>query len=146
MDKINRMKNNNLKIEGTNKMKKEQFSFDISTDKILEKLAMRAEREVPEYGSFASVTERFANKDNSYLAREVILRVRSLPMELKETTPDYNTARWLEAVVVGPYGEEAASIIKRGTKEEIMKTLSSAELNKKVLAKVKSLSKDLRAL
>lgn len=139
VNKLNNLKRNN-------KMQNEQLSFEGSAYKSIDKLKERAEREVPEYGDFAMVSEQFTNTDNKVFAKDVTLRIRPLPLELKNKTPDYKTARWLEAVVTGPYGGEAATVLSRGTKEELLHILSSHEFPPRLTTKLKDLSKDLRAM
>lgn len=94
----------------------------------------------------ASIEERFGKKlPNITYAQELILRVRPLPKELKDTTPNFDSLRWLEAVAVGQGGVEAASVLKRGTKDEILKVLNDNSFQKRLLDKFESLDIDLHS-
>lgn len=150
MDKINSKSNNySTKFKGVNKMEdKAVQSLENYTKGVINKLSQRVEKEVADYSNYvpASIEERFGKKlPNITYAQELILRVRPLPNELKDTTPNFDSLRWLEAVAVGQGGVEAASVLKRGTKDEILKVLNDNSFQKRLLEKFESLDIDLHS-
>lgn len=64
-------------------------SLESYTKGVINKLSQRVEKEVADYSNYvpASIEERFGKKlPNITYAQELILRVRPLPKELKDTT------------------------------------------------------------
>lgn len=83
---------------------------------------------VPKSGDFPMVYSEFKVTDREMCLTDVILKLSALPHH----QPSYQTGRWLE--VVGyrlPIPYKATRVIFKGTKDEVLMFLDSAEaLNK----------------
>ena len=105
---------------------------------MVKKLFARAEREVPEYGSFKLVYEEFKNTDKNLNATDFMLKI-SKP----QGTGD-EKLRFLEAVAYDlpkPYISER--LIASGNKEDILKALKNDKLKTELTEVFKNLAKNL---
>jgi hypothetical protein len=101
-------------------------NFKEQVEQMLEKLIVRAEREVPEYGDFAPVTELFQNLDpgSQDIVGKFGLTILKLP---KDVTPDPKE-RYVEACAYEPTGSyKAKMFVAGGYKDEILLRLKEGE-------------------
>lgn len=102
---------------------KEKYYIE-NLHKVIDDVSTRSEREVPEYGEFAPVSEFFKNVDKDIPADKFVLRVIKMP---KEDYPD-EKQRFIEASVFAPAGDyKADMLIGAGHKKEILETLKSKD-------------------
>ena len=111
-------------LKGVKKMSNAKFNYEQEIKTLVDKVANRAEREVPEYGYFAPVYEEFANKNPQQNIDKFRLKVFKMP---KQDVPD-ETKRYIEAAVYVPGSDyKADMLIGAGNKAEILKLLKSDE-------------------
>ena len=138
MTKINPTQINAIKIKGVKNMKKLEQNLESYTDKMVEKLFARAEREVPEYGSFKLVYEEFKNPDKNLKATDFMLKI-SKP----ENAPN-EKFRFLEAVAYDlPKPYIAQRVLASGDKAEILNALKDSNFKKELPQILKNLSEEL---
>lgn len=142
MDAINPTNHTKVNYTGA-KFKMESFEDNITN--LITNLKNRAEREVCEYGSFAPVNEKFQVKDAKLLVDKLILRITPLPRELKSEVENFEKLRYLELVGVSQNGTRDRLILKRGTKEEILKKLEEKDLSDNLQKTIKEISDNFRA-
>ncbi len=145
MTEINQINQNKINFKGATKMNNENKPETVEefANTAVKSLANRAEREVPQNGDFAPVSERYVNHDPNIYANEMLLQVVPLPPSLKNE-PNYNKLRYLQAVVKSPIDQPASSILKCGTKKQILETLNEKNFSQRVAAKFDELTDDLR--
>lgn len=138
MTKINPTQINAIKTKGVKNMKKLEQNLESYTDKMVEKLFARAEREVPEYGSFKLVYEEFKNPDKNLKATDFMLKI-SKP----ENAPN-EKFRFLEAVAYDlPKPYIAQRVLASGDKAEILNALKDSNFKKELPQILKNLSGEL---
>ena len=138
MTKINPTQINAIKTKGVKNMKKLEQNLESYTDKMVEKLFARAEREVPEYGAFKLVYEEFKNPDKNLKATDFMLKI-SKP----ENAPN-EKFRFLEAVAYDlPTPYIAQRVLASGDKAEILNALKDSNLKKELPQILKNLSEEL---
>lgn len=123
MVKINPTQINSIKAKGAKAMENTAKNIEDFSSEIIEKLHARAEREVPEYGSFKLVYEDFRNPDKNMQATDFMLKI-SKPKDLQN-----EKARVLEAVAYNlpsPYIVER--VIASGNKADILTALKNPDL------------------
>ena len=109
-------------INGVKDVNNQEYNYEDEINKLIEKVANRAEREVPEYGYFAPVYEEFKNKDSQLDIEKYRLKVLKMP---KADVPD-ETKRYIEAAVFVPGSDyKADMLIGSGKKAEIIELLRS---------------------
>lgn len=93
-------------------------NFREQVDRMLEKLIIRAEKEVPEYGDFATVTELIPNLDSgsSHIVGMYGLTILKLPENVR---PDPKQ-RYVEACAYEPTGSFKAKMLVAGGHKEII--------------------------
>lgn len=139
MQKIKPITTNTSKII-SNLPKKEKPSMLELVKKHFNQIKLRAEREVPDYGDFASVYERFANPDNNFKASDFIIKIVKPPKNITNNEKIRN----LEIVAYNlPSTYKASAIIATGTKEELLKKFNDENICKEIEMGLKSLAKDL---
>ena len=145
MTEINQINQNKINFKGATKMNNENKPETVEefANTAVKSLANRAEREVPQNGDFAPVSERYVNHDPNIYANEMLLQVVPLPPSLKNE-PNYNKLRYLQAVVKSPVDQPARSILKCGTKKQILEILNENNFSQRVAAKFDELTDDLR--
>jgi len=139
MTKINNMNAQN-KINPTILSSSEVPVMKDLVNKYFMQLRLRAEREVPEYGDFANVYERFENPDRSLCASDFVLRIVKPP----KTVDGNEKIRNLELVAYrlpSPY--KASTILATGTKEELLNKFKEDDICEKIEESLRLLSKDL---
>ena len=138
MVRINPTNVNNIKAKGVKSMENTAQNLEDFSSKIVDKLYARAEREVPEYGSFKLVYEDFKNPDKNMQATDFMLKI-SKPKDLQD-----EKARALEAVA---YDLPSQYIVERvlavGNKKEILSALKNPKLKTELPQVFKDLSKHL---
>ncbi|MCQ2738728.1 MAG: hypothetical protein MJ237_00715 [bacterium] len=139
---VNRIPNTNIsqnvksakqpdEIVTLNKLIKESF----------QKLSERAEREVPEYGDFSPVFETFKNPDNTLCATDFLIQISKPP----KTVENHQTIRNFELVAYNfPSPYKISTILKTGTKEELMQKLQNENIYEEIESRLKSIAKDLK--
>ncbi len=133
---INRVQNTNFK--GMKQMPQEELTFNEEIQNMVQNLSARAEREVPEYGSFKEVFEVVPNKDKNARALGYALKVR------KPLIKGDEKLRGLEAVVYDSRSDYMCErVIAKGTKEDILKALKDESLVDKLEVAYVELSKQL---
>ena len=120
----NNIQNYNVnKTFGANKMEnKEPKNFQEQLDMAVAKLIERSEREVPEYGDFAVVSEMFDNRDpkTANIAGKFAVAVKKMP---KDVEPDPKQ-RFIEAAAYEPTGNYKSSrFVGEGYKDHILELL-----------------------
>jgi len=125
MDAINPAKLNKIPQTGA-KIKMEKFEDKLA--QIVKTLTYRAEREVCEYGSFKNVKENIPSENPKDIIKDISLQITPLPNVLKGEIPDFEKLRYLELSATGSKGQKENVILKRGTKEEILKALAEENL------------------
>ncbi len=145
MTEINQINQNKINFKGAAKMTKDTKPETVEefANTAVKTLAERAEREVPQDGDFAPVSERYVNHDPKIYANEMLLQIVPLPQSLKNE-PNYNKLRYLQAVVKSPVDQPARSILKCGTKKQILEILNENNFSQRVAAKFDELTDDLR--
>lgn len=145
MTEINQINQNKINFQGTKKMNNENRSETIEdfANTAVKNLAERAEREVPQDGDFAPVSERYINHNPDIYANEMLLQVVPLPQSLKNE-PNYNKLRYLQAVVKSPLEQPARSVLVCGTKKDVLTALNENNFSQRVQAKLEELADDLR--
>jgi hypothetical protein len=92
----------------------------------LAKLVERAEKEVPEYGSFNPVQETFKNPDKTLYAGDITFKIAQPSSEAK---PDNRKARYFEVIVYTPSGvSNSSEMMVLGTKKEVLDALRKDDL------------------
>lgn len=145
MTEINQINQNKINFKGATKMNNENKPETIEdfANTAVKNLANRAEREVPQDGDFAPVSERYINHNPDVYANEMLLQVVPLPQSLKNE-PNYNKLRYLQAVVKSPLEQTARSVLLCGTKKQVLETLNDENLPLRAAAKFDELAEDLR--
>ncbi len=145
MTEINQINQNKINFQGTKKMNNENKPETIEdfANTAVKNLANRAEREVPQDGDFAPVSERYINHNPDVYANEMLLQVVPLPQSLKNE-PNYNKLRYLQAVVKSPLEQTARSVLLCGTKKQVLEALNDENLPLRAAAKFDELAEDLR--
>lgn len=145
MTEINQINQNKINFQGTKKMNNENKPETIEdfANTAVKNLANRAEREVPQDGDFAPVSERYINHNPDIYANEMLLQVVPLPQSLKNE-PNYNKLRYLQAVVKSPLEQPARSVLVCGTKKDVLAALNENNFSQRVQAKLEELADDLR--
>ena len=145
MTEINQINQNKINFQGTKKMNNENKPETIEdfANTAVKNLANRAEREVPQDGDFAPVSERYINHNPDVYANEMLLQVVPLPQSLKNE-PNYNKLRYLQAVVKNPLEQTARSVLLCGTKKQVLEALNDENLPLRAAAKFDELAEDLR--
>jgi len=117
-------------IDGAKKMEDKEMTYDEHVYDIIDKVAKRSEREVPDYGEFAPVYEDFKNQDPKLnFVDRYMLKVVKMP---KADVPD-EKKRYIEASVYSPAGDYKADVLLAGGyKDDIMKELKSKEFPEKL--------------
>lgn len=96
----------------------EPKNFREQVERMLEKLIVRAEKEVPEYGDFAPVTELFPNLD--YDSSDIVgmygVTILKLPASIR---PDPKR-RYIEANAYEPTGSYKAKMFVAGGHKEMI--------------------------
>lgn len=137
MNKIN-PKHSIGKTTRINNMKKVEQNLESNIENMVKKLFARAEREVPEYGSFKLVYEEFKNTDKNLNATDFMLKIS------KPQGAENEKLRFLEAVAYDlpkPYISER--LIASGNKEDILKALKNDNLKTELAEVFKNLAKKL---
>lgn len=132
MEPIKPSKLNKISKTGA-KVKMENFQDKILT--LIQNLKTRAEREVCEYGSFKAVKENLKPQNSESLIKELTLQITPLPNVLKGEVENFEKLRYLELTGEGPLGQTSSVILKRGTKDEILKKLDDKDLSAKIQEK-----------
>ena len=145
MTEINQINQNKINFKGATKMNNENKPETIEdfANTAVKNLANRAEREVPQDGDFAPVSERYINHNPDVYANEMLLQVVPLPQSLKNE-PNYNKLRYLQAVVKSPLEQTARSVLLCGTKKQVLEALNDENLPLRAAAKFDELAEDLR--
>lgn len=93
-------------------------NFREQVDRMLEKLIIRAEEEVPEYGGFAPVTELFPNlhSGSSHIVGMYGMTILKFP---ENVDPDPKQ-RYVEACAYEPTGSYKAKMLVAGGHKEII--------------------------
>ena len=145
MTEINQINQNKINFQGTKKMNNENKPETIEdfANTAVKNLAERAEREVPQDGDFAPVSERYINHNPDVYANEMLLQVVPLPQSLKNE-PNYNKLRYLQAVVKSPLEQTARSVLLCGTTTQVLEALNDEKLPLRAAAKFDELAEDLR--
>ena len=105
---------------------KQPRNFKEQVEVMLEKVVIRAEKEVPEFGDFAPVTEFFPNLDTK--STDIVgmygLRIFKFP---KDIEPDPKR-RYVEAYAYDPTGSyKAKMIVASGYKDKILTELQDVK-------------------
>ena len=138
MAKINPAQISSIKNQGIKNMKKLEQNLENYTNKMVDKLLARAEREVPEYGSFKLVYEEFKNPDKNLQATDFMLKI-SKP----ENAPN-EKLRFLEAVAYDlPKPYIAQRVLASGEKSEILNSLKDSNFKRDLPQTFKNLSEEL---
>ena len=132
MEPIKPSKLNKISQTGA-KVKMENFQDKILT--LIQNLKTRAEREVCEYGSLKAVKENLKPQNSESLIKELTLQITPLPNVLKGEVENFEKLRYLELTGEGPLGQTSSVILKRGTKDEILKKLDDKDLSAKIQEK-----------
>ncbi len=140
MNKINTVNLNKTNFKGLQKMDNNVKSLDENIDESLKKLQERAQREVSEYGDFSPVYEQFKNTDKSLCATDFLLKIAKPPKNIE----GHEKIRNLEVCAYKlPHSYRAERIITTGSKDEILKALSSKDLPQQIKSAIISLSENL---
>jgi len=116
-------------IDGVNKMDEKEMTYQDHVYDIINKVATRSEREVPDYGDFAPVYEDFKNKNTDVPVGRYMLKVLKMP---KADVAD-EKQRFIEASVYAPAGDyKAEMLLSGGHKDEILKELNSDKFPEKL--------------
>ena len=140
MNKINSKNINNTKFEAVKPKQTEVTAMKDNVKQMVKKIAVRAEREVPEYGDFLPVYEEFKNTDKSLKASDFMLKI----VKTHSSIEGHETLRNLELVAYklpSPYIAER--VLASGTREEIIEALKDPALLSKIQSATESLSKSL---
>ena len=106
-------------------------------------IKLRAEREVPEYGDFISVYERFSNPNKDLKVSDFVIKIVKPPQNIANNEKIRN----LEIVAYNlPSSYKASAIIATGTKDELLKKLDEDNICQEIEQALKSLAKDLEIL
>lgn len=131
---IKNLKINGLRGEKTTDIKK-------CLENTIKKIYDRAEREVPEYGDFAAISEKFSNPDKSLNATDFEIKLFKTPKNIEDH-------QILRDIVINAYNNPspyaAQKLVAVGTKSEILEKLKSKEFLADVIDAVKSLSNNLK--
>ena len=103
-------------------------------------LIPKVREQVPESGLFNDVYVEFENTDKELCPTHIMLKVEAVPKCIE----NYTNSRYLTCVgykLPAPY--KCSSIIKAGTKEEILECLNNASLITIIYPKVYQLSYNL---
>ncbi|MBP3820823.1 hypothetical protein J6G99_04165 [bacterium] len=143
MNRINQNRVNNTNFCGIKPKSVEVKNMEEFLKKIIENILIRAEREVPEYGNFKLVTEKFKNFDKNLDVDEFWLEIGQPP----KGTENYETKRFLKFVASKPNSDTSAEIlIGSGSKKEILETLKKEGLTGKLKEYAQKLSYNLEDL
>ncbi len=138
MDKINIHRINNLRFEGV-KVKK-PMNIEQWFENTLKKLHDRAQREVPEYGDFKIIDEKFVNPDKNLKVTDFEIKIVNPPKNIEDQ-------EILRGIYITAYNSpspyKAERLIAAGTKKEILEKLQSKEFLNEILDAAKSLSHSL---
>ena len=138
MDKINIHRINNLRFEGIKVAK--PMNIEQLFENTLKKLYDRAQREVPEYGDFKIVNEKFTNPDKKLKVTDYEIRIVNPPKNIEDQ-------EILRGIYITAYNSpspyKAERLITAGTKKEILEKLKSKEFLNEILDAAKSLSHSL---
>lgn len=105
-------------------------AFASKLTEALKNLYKRAEREVCEYGEFKPVQIVFKNMDKSLYVGNVILKIQKAT---DLTNPTHMTRRYFDISVYNPTNKShLSSILRKGTKKEILKELQDGKLHNEV--------------
>lgn len=116
-------------VNGVKNMDENEKTYEQKFYEMLDKVTERAEREVPEYGSFAPVYESFKNTNKELPIDRYQLKVLKMPKDVV----DNEKKRYIEAAVFAPAGDYKANLlVGSGDKNEIMEQLKSDEFPKKL--------------
>jgi len=146
MNKINKNEVNNMQFSAV-KIQKTAGNEAAKMEKLiktaLEDLLKRAEREVPEYGSFKNVSEKFKNTDKNLVADEFKIEIFQPPKGVE----NYETKRALRFSATKPGSDSSmAVLIEDGTKDDIIAKLKDGKLLERLLKETKNLSYHLEDL
>jgi hypothetical protein len=122
----------NVNFNGTHGVKNmtgKDKSFQDYVDEMVEKVADRAEKEVPEYGEFTSVTEYMPNPEPSDPVSKYALSVLKMP---KDVVSDPKQ-RYIQATAYIQNSDyKATMLIGAGHKEKIMQILNNPKFPEKL--------------
>jgi hypothetical protein len=124
MDKINNI-NFTAKTQKPKETDKTKgLTMDETISQSMQKLIARAEREVPEYGNFKTVSEKFQNTDKSIIIGDVELNI------LSSDDKEEPCSRYFETKVFTKSGHSNSSVLLMygENKKEFLKKLSAPEL------------------
>ena len=103
-------------------------------------LLLRAEREVPEYGSFSKVSEKFKNIDESLITDKYVLEIVMPPKDVE----NYQKKRALKILATKPNCDSSVEMILAiGSKEDILAKLKDSGLVELIKEKSSDLSYNL---
>lgn len=121
---------NNKNIYEVKKVNNEKITFDDQVEQIIKDISARAEREVPEYGDFAPVTEFMPNLDKGTTAvSKYGLTIYKMP---KDVVADPKK-RYIQAAAYMPAGDyKATLVVGSGDKKEILEKLNSPDFPEKL--------------
>ena len=138
MDKINQSQINNTQFNAVRqKTAKGAAKMDELIKNTVDNLLKRAEREVPEYGSFRNVSEKFKNTDKNLVADEFKLEIFQPPKGVE----NYEKKRALKFSASKPNCDSTMEIlIESGSKEDILAKLRDGSLINELKRQTENLS------
>lgn len=127
---MNRILNNNLKqsnITFNSKKSEENNSMEDTIQSAINKLVQRGQREMPEYGDFAPIIEKFTNTDDNLKIGEPSIKI---------VYANYNkdkTLKRLELDIPSKSGLSKANIaMELADKKDILDVLSDENLKNRI--------------
>lgn len=143
MSKINNLNiTQSPNFKGLNKMDRilQENPLDKFIENALSKLQLRAEREVPDYGGFTPVCEKYTNKDSALYAGNVKIQITKAP----KSVPNHEKLRFLDIVVKSPSERsKSACIIASGDTKTILSKLKEEGLFDQIKTTIHELSQEM---
>jgi hypothetical protein len=135
MNEINQAHNSEI----TNMYKENPEALDACIDELVGKIRAAAKDKMPESGRFEEISFSVDNPENSIYADKFILRITQPKERQREIVSNFDTKRYLEAMVDSPKGT-VSQIMIGGTSDEIMAFLENPQINQQVLDAFKELA------
>jgi hypothetical protein len=123
--------------------KKLPETLDGCIDEIVSKIKAAAKDKMPEFGRFEEISYSVDNPKKSIYADKFTLRITQPAEEQRKFAENFDTTRYLRAIVDSPKGE-VSRIMIAGTKNEIMSMLEDPQINEKILAAFEDLASHAR--